>query len=106
MRWLCAAFLLASLTTFAGTQSPKVPDPPALTPNRFTGARPTPPAKIIESIKTGKAAIYRAAVAPPQVIVVPKRLSYWGNNQYGCCVTSESVFAIADYSTSLGMEEI
>jgi PKD repeat protein len=30
----------------------------------------------------------------------------WGNSQFGDCVTAESVFAIADYSTFLGTPEI
>lgn len=70
------------------------------------GARRTPFLKIIESIKAGKAKIYAAKAPPPQVVVVPKRLSMWGNSQYGDCVSAESAFAIADYSTFLGMEEI
>lgn len=72
----------------------------------FGGAKPTPFAKIAESIKLGKSGIHKAVGAPPQVIVIPKRLSYWGNNQYGVCVTSESVFSLADYSTYLGLEQI
>lgn len=89
---------LAAFAPFAGTQ-------PA--PQPFSrGAQRTPFPKIIESIKTGKATIYRATAAPVQVITVPKRLSYWGNNQYGDCVTAESVFAVADYSTAIGIDEI
>ncbi len=99
MRWLYAAFSLALLTSFVGTQ-------PAPQQNRFTGAKPTPPARIIQAVKAGLAGIHKPTAPPPQIIVVPKKLSYWGNNQYGCCVTSESVFAIADYSTAIGMEEI
>lgn len=31
--------------------------------------------------------------APAELAYVPKRLSYWGNNRYGICVTSEEAFA-------------
>lgn len=108
MRWLLAAVVLASLTTFAGTQVPPKfgpNDPPVVLPGgKFpTGAKPTPPAKIAEAIRTGKATIHRAISAPPSVIYVPKRLSYWGNNQYGDCVTAESVFSMAAYSTYIGL---
>src|SRR5690242_10454368 len=62
------------------------------------GAKPTPFPKIIAALKSGKAGIHRAnASAPAQVITVPKKLSMWGNSQYGDCVTAESCFAIADY---------
>lgn len=106
MRWT-AMILVGLVAAFSGAQPGKVPDPPPkLTTGFPTGAKPTPFPKIIEAIQKGRATIHRAVAAPPQVISVPRRLSYWGNNQYGCCVTSESVFAIADYSTKLGMEEI
>lgn len=32
------------------------------------------------------------ATLPPQVAYIPKKLSYWGNNQYGDCVTAEEAF--------------
>lgn len=102
-----ALFLLLSVATafagfapFVGTQQP------VLAVNLPRGAKRTPFEKIIESIKTGKATIYRATAPPAQVVVVPKRLSMWGNSQYGDCVSAESAFAIAAYSTYLGMDEI
>jgi len=107
-----AAFLLlvlafVGLAPPADPQAPKVlPDPPPIPGKFFTGATPTSFTKIIESIKSGNSGVYRASAPPPQVVTVPKRLSVWGNNQYGDCVTAESVFAIADYSTFIGMEEI
>ncbi len=70
------------------------------------GAKPTPFIKIVAAIKGGKASIHTAKAAPAQIITVPKKLSMWGNSQYGCCVSSESVFAIADYSTFVGINEI
>jgi hypothetical protein len=99
---------LLFLSVFAGflpeapTQPGKVPPPPMFP----RGARPTPFPKIIAAIKSEKAKIFRASAPPPKVIVVPPRLSYWGNNQYGDCVTAESVFAIAGYSTYIGIDEI
>ncbi len=104
-----AAVALLAFVPFVAPQAPKI-DPPVIQPaegGQFpTGAIRTSFPKIIESIKSGKSGVYRATVPPPQVITVPKRLSYWGNNQYGMCVTTESIFAIADYSTALGIEEI
>jgi len=71
-----------------------------------TGAKRTPFPNIVAAIKGGKAHVYQAKAPPPQVITVPKRLSMWGNSQYGDCVSAESAFAIADYSTFLGLDEI
>lgn len=98
--------LAAIIAPFGGTQAPKVPDPPPVPGKFFTGAKPTPFPKLIEAIKSGRAGVYKASAPPPSILTVPKRLSMWGNSQYGCCVTSESVFSIADYSTFLGMDEI
>ncbi len=70
------------------------------------GAQRTPVPKIVAALKAGTASIYRAAAAPVQVVTVPPRLSMWGNSQFGCCVSSESAFAIADYSTYAGDKEI
>lgn len=102
------AFLFLILLAFGPLPfvDSQVPQPPVLDKKFPTGATRTPFEKIIESIKTGKATVYRAVAAPPQVIVVPKRLSMWGNSQYGDCVSAESAFAIAAYSTYLGIDEI
>jgi hypothetical protein len=35
------------------------------------------------------------ALPPPNVIRVPAQLSFWGNNEYGDCVTAEEAFAKA-----------
>lgn len=111
MRRFAAILVLATLAAiapFAGTQPqpPKVEPLPAEAGSFPRGAQRTSFAKIIESIKTGQSGVYRATAPPAKVITVPKRLSYWGNNQYGDCVTAESVFAMADYSTALGIDEI
>lgn len=100
------AFLSAIVCFGAALAIGQVPLPPPLPPQPakfFTGAKPTPPEKVAAAIRAGKATIHRAVAAPPSVIYVPKRLSYWGNNQYGCCVTSESVFSMAAYSTYIGL---
>lgn len=106
MKRLAILFLLFVAGVAPLAQQPvKVPDPPAV--GQFpTGAQRTPFPKIIEAIKLSKASVFRASAPPPQVVVVPKKLSYWGNNQYGDCVTAESVFAIAAYSTYIGLDEI
>lgn len=99
MRKLIALVVALAFVPFMFSQEV---DPPKF----FGGAKVTPFPKIVEAIRAGKATIHAATSAPAQVIVVPKKLSVWGNNKYGCCVTSESVFAIADYSTYVGLDEI
>lgn len=95
---IVAVFLAASAISL-GTQEPDVK-------GFKTGATPTPFLKVVAAIKAGDAKIYKATAPPPQIVVVPKRLSIWGNNQFGDCVTAESCFAIADYSTFIGLDEI
>lgn len=62
-------------------------------PHHFPrGARPSP-----GHVLCG-AQSFRPMFAPPaQVAWVPKKLDYWGNNQYGDCVTAEEAFAKACY---------
>lgn len=75
----------------------------------FRGAKRTPAAKIAAALASGRAMLHAATVkAPPQVAMVPPRLSMWGNSQYGDCVTAESAAAIAAYSTYVlgGSKEI
>ncbi len=33
--------------------------------------------------------------APPTYLVIPQQLSFWGNDNYGDCVTAEEAFAKA-----------
>lgn len=107
-RFAALLVIFAAIAPLAQTQPGKIPDPPIIAaPGQFpTGATRTPFPKIVEAIRSGGAGILRATTPPPQVIVVPKRLSFWGNNQYGDCVTAESVFSMAAYSTYLGLNEI
>jgi len=62
-------------------------------PHHFPrGARPSPRHVLCA------APSFRALAAPPaQVAYVPAKLDYWGNNQYGDCVTAEEAFAKACY---------
>jgi hypothetical protein len=72
-----------------------------------TGAKPSSFASIIDAIKTGKATVYKArGTIPAKVTPVPPRISYWGNNQFGVCVSSESAFSMASYSVYVGAEEV
>ena len=38
---------------------------------------------------------------PPQHITIPPKLSFWGNNQFGDCVTAEEAFAKSCYSPEI-----
>src|SRR5215471_6474838 len=60
---------------------------------RLRGALPSPANEILAL------PVFRAALSiPTSYAVVPKRLSYWGNQTYGCCVTTEEAYAKACYS--------
>lgn len=65
------------------------------------GAKPTP-RHLLFKIKP--------FIAPPisvaEFAIVPKKLDTWNNAQYGDCVTAEEAYAIAHYSSQLGLEEI
>lgn len=56
------------------------------------GARPSP-----RYVLCGAPAFRAVFAPPPQVAWVPPKLSYWGNNQYGDCVSAEEAFAKACY---------
>lgn len=94
---------LEALKAKAADKGVAADDPPQFK----RGARRTPLASVIEALRTGKAAVYHSVeVAPTQIITIPKRISYWGNNQFGICVTSEMCYAFADYSTFVGVDEV
>jgi hypothetical protein len=68
-----------------------------------TGAKLTPAHVIASSPKFTKSG---KLGAPLQFAAVPKRLSMWGNNRYGCCVTSEECAAkIADHPNAFITED-
>lgn len=54
-----------------------------------TGAHPTPRHKLLATHP------FRQSNAPAQAAFVPKKLSYWLNDQYGDCVTAEEAFKCA-----------
>lgn len=43
----------------------------------------------------------RVGVNPPNFLLAPPQLSFWGNDQYGDCVTAEEAFAKACYSPEI-----
>ncbi len=68
-------------------------------PTFLRGAIPSPRSKLLA------APAFLAFAAPPQFAVVPKKLDMWGNDRYGCCVTSEDAFADAWWSTFCGLPQ-
>lgn len=70
--------------------------PPSPVPRFLTGAKPTPRAKLC-----GATPHQIRGTTPPQFAVIPKQLSFWGNNVDGCCVTTEEAFAKACYSPEI-----
>lgn len=109
-RLSCVLFGLMVLVWTAGphlrSQDQGSKDDPKAPAKLLRGAKPTPFPKIIAAIRSGSATVHRPLAAPAQVIVVPKKLSMWGNSQYGDCVSAESAFSMAAYSTYVGIDEI
>ena|SRR5271166_3215665 len=67
---------------------------PTQTPKR--GALPTPRSVL------ASATPYAALVgAPPDYILVPPKISMWGNDVHGDCVTAEEAFAKACYQPEI-----
>ena len=67
----------------------------------FTGAKPSPRLSLM------MASPFRVRTTPPpQVAMVPKKLSVWDNDVAGCCVTSEEAAAIAAWSSYCGIPEV
>lgn len=65
-----------------------------------TGFIPSPPHKLLAAMP-----FMALRAAPPQFALVPKQLSFWGNQNYGCCVTSEEAFAKACYNPEVFIPE-
>jgi hypothetical protein len=62
-------------------------------PHHFPrGARPSP-----RHVLCGAPSFRPMFTPPAQVAYVPPKLAYWGNNQYGDCVSAEEAFAKACY---------
>lgn len=64
------------------------------------GAHPTPRHKLLRAKP-----FWPMGTPPPGVAYVPKQLSVWGNNQHGCCVSSEEAFAKACYLPEIFIPE-
>lgn len=97
--------VLAALPLVIGQEPAKGPD------KKFQrGAKRTPPHKIADAMAKGTVGSHRPTKmsVPTQCVMIPPRLSVWGNDQYGDCVTAESAAAIAAYSTFIfgGAKEI
>ncbi|QJW98721.1 hypothetical protein [Frigoriglobus tundricola] len=68
------------------------------------GARPTPRHKLAAAEPFRP---LQGLLAPPaQFAAVPKRLSFWLNDQEGDCVTAEEAFAKAAFSVMAGLPEL
>ena len=65
-------------------------------PKLFRGAIPTSRHELAASIP------HEAKhVAPPNFIIIPQKISMWGNNQYRDCVTAEEAFAKACHNPTI-----
>jgi hypothetical protein len=67
---------------------------PAQTPKR--GAIPTP-----AHVLAGAMPHTEIGTTPPNYIKIPQRLSFWGNDVHGDCVTAEEAFAKACYNPEI-----
>jgi hypothetical protein len=61
-------------------------------PKVFRGAMPSPRYRLAAAMPH-----VIVGATPPQLLRSPSKLSFWGNNQYGDCVTAEEAFAKACY---------
>lgn len=81
-----------------GFQQP-APDAP---PKMMRGAKPAPVSKLLAVPRFPMT----RELTPAQFAVVPKRLSMWGNSQYGDCVSAQEAFALAAWSARcLGVDK-
>src|SRR5271166_1929480 len=87
--------ILAVVTVASSGQAP------ALRPR---GALPSPRERIFAAPKFVPT-VAREAL-PASFGTIPKTLSYWLNNQYGCCVTAEEAFGKACYSVQTANPEL
>jgi hypothetical protein len=69
------------------------------TKGKMRGCVPTPRHKL------QRARNFEPGEAPAQFAIVPKQLSFWGNQDYGVCVTSEEAYAKAVWSMMCGLAE-
>ena len=73
------------------------------TPKLPRGARPSPRYRL-----SGAIPHQIIGTTPPSFIRIPKKLSFWGNSQYGDCVTAEEAFAKSchDREIFIGDQEV
>jgi hypothetical protein len=64
------------------------------------GAIPSPRHKLAGSIPHAL-----VGTTPPNILHVPQKLSFWGNNTYGDCVTAEEAFAKATHDPEIFISE-
>lgn len=99
--WPILGLILMAAGVAAQDSSDEMPGAPAERPDFPRGAIPTAQHKI-----DGAKAFEPQIQASAQFAVVPSHLQYWGNNQYGICVTAEECFAKLAYSKMCGDDEI
>lgn len=97
--------LLAATVAVAAILTVNTPEPAAIAQPAAKafprGAKASPPHKLVSSPR------FAVRAAPPaQFAVVPSKLSYWLNNQTGDCVSAESAFHLAWYSTYVTGTEV
>lgn len=64
------------------------------------GAIPSPRHKLASAVPHT-----HVGTTPPHILHVPHKLSFWGNNTYGDCVTAEEAFAKATHSPEIFISE-
>lgn len=64
------------------------------------GAIPSPRHKLASAVPHAL-----VGTTPPNILHVPKKLSFWGNNTYGDCVTAEEAFAKATHDPEIFISE-
>jgi hypothetical protein len=69
----------------------------------MTGALPTPLHRVAAAVPFVNTS--RLIGAPLSYGVVPPKLSFWLNDTYGICVSSEEAFKLAAWSVALGLPE-
>lgn len=86
----------------AAQEAPAPQPPPKAADKKFPrGAKPTPRFKLQAATP-----FKPARAAPAQFAIVPSKLSYWYNDTYGICVTSQEAFSKAMWSVQCGLPEL
>jgi hypothetical protein len=80
-------------------------DPTGGLPMPMRGAIPTPRHILAAATPFAPAVAGRAAMAPAQFIKVPAKISMWGNDVHGDCVTAEEAFAKACHNPEIFVKD-